>query len=101
MIDLTTGVFSCYGSHLSVFAMQEGRQNANRGKRVNKNTGEVLYDAKLRPGFYFRNFIHRRDYETNLFEIRVPGFEAHCPNYTCQPEVLNGAVSECVWKNRK
>ncbi len=89
MIDLTTGVFSCYGSHLSVFAMQEGRQNANRGKRVNKNTGEVLYDAKLRPGFYFRNFIHRRDYETNLFEIRVPGFEAHCPNYTCQPEVLN------------
>ena len=36
MIDLTTGVFSCYGSHLSVFAMQEGRQNANRGKRVNK-----------------------------------------------------------------
>ena len=65
MIDLTTGVFSCYGSHLSVFAMQEGRQNANRGKRVNKNTGEVLYDAKLRPGFYFRNFTYTTDVHGN------------------------------------
>lgn len=33
MIDLTTGVFSCFGSHLSVFAMKEGQTNANRGKR--------------------------------------------------------------------
>lgn len=88
MIDLTTGVFSCFGSHLSVFAMQEGRQNANRGKRVDKNTGRVIYDAHLKPGFYFRNFIHRRDYETNLFEILPQGFVEHCPDYICQPEKL-------------
>ena len=81
MIDLTTGVFSCFGSHLSVFAMQEGRQNANRGKRVDKNTGRVIYDAHLKPGFYFRNFIHRRDYETNLFEILPQGFVEHYPDY--------------------
>ena len=89
MIDLTTSVFSCFGSHLSVFAMQEGRQNANRGKSVDKNTGCILHDTGLKPGFYFRNFIHRRDYETNLFDIVVPGFEAHCPNYVCLSEKLD------------
>ena len=61
MIDLSTGGFSCFGSHLSVFAMQEGAENANRGKRVEKNTGRILSDVGLKPGFYFRNFIHRRD----------------------------------------
>lgn len=88
MIDLSNAVFSCYGSHLSVFAMHEGAANANRGKRVEKNTGRILYDAKLKPGFYFRNFVHRRDYETNLFEIRVEGFEEKCPRYLCTPERL-------------
>ena len=88
MIDLTTGVFSCFGSHLSVFAMKEGQTNANRGKKIEKDTGRVLYDAGLKPGFYFRNFIHRRDYETNLFEIRIPGFEDRCPDYICLPERL-------------
>ena len=88
MIDLTTGVFSCFGSHLSVFAMREGAENANRGKRVEKNTGRILHDAGLKPGFYFRNFIHRRDYETNLFAIRLPGYAERCPRYRCVPERL-------------
>ena len=69
MIDLSTGVFSCFGSHLSVFAMHRGAQNANRGKKVEKNTGRVLYDAGLTPGLYIRNFIHRRNYEMNLFRL--------------------------------
>ena len=88
MIDLSNAVFSCFGSHLAVFAMHEGEANANRGKRVEKNTGRILYDANLQPGFYFRNFIHRRDYETNLFMLRVPGMEGRCPRYTCMPEKL-------------
>ena len=79
MIDLSTGVFSCFGSHLSVFAMHKGAQNANRGKKVEKNTGRVLYDAGLTPGLYIRNFIHRRNYETNLFKLEIPGFETECP----------------------
>ena len=89
MIDLSTGVFSCFGSHLSVFAMHRGAQNANRGKKVEKNTGRVLYDAGLTPGIYIRNFIHRRDYETNLFKLCIPGFENECPAYTCMPEKLD------------
>ena len=80
MIDLSTGVFSCFGSHLSVFAMHRGAQNANRGKKVEKNTGRVLYDAGLTPGLYIRNFIHRRNYEMNLFKLEIPGFETECPN---------------------
>ena len=89
MIDLSTGVFSCFGSHLSVFAMHRGAQNANRGKKVEKNTGRVLYDAGLTPGLYIRNFIHRRNYEMNLFKLEIPGFEEECPKYTCMPEKLD------------
>ena len=89
MIDLSAGVFSCFGSHLSVFAMHENAQNANRGKTVDKNTGRVLSDVGLTPGFYFRNFIHRRDYETNLFAIETPLCENRCPRYTCTPEMLD------------
>lgn len=88
MIDLSNAVFSCFGSHLAVFAMHEGEVNANRGKRVEKNTGRILYDANLQPGFYFRNFIHRRDYEKNLFMLRVPGMAGRCPRYVCMPEKL-------------
>ena len=94
MIDLSTGVFSCFGSHLSVFAMHEGAENANRGRRVEKNTGRILSDVGLKPGFYFRNFIHRRDYETNLFAIRLSGYEARCPRYRCLPEQLECLEAE-------
>lgn len=99
MINLSTGVFSCFGSHLSVFAMHRGEQNANRGKRVEKNTGAILYDAGLTPGLYIRNFIHRRDYEMNLFKLDIPGFETECPAYTCLPEKLDvhGAGVEMVF----
>lgn len=101
MINLSTGVFSCFGSHLSVFAMHKGEQNANRGKRIEKNTGEILYDAGLTPGLYIRNFIHRRDYEMNLFKLEMPGFETECPAYTCMPEKLDvhGAGVEMVYAN--
>lgn len=101
MIDLSNAVFSCFGSHLAVFAMHEGEANANRGKRVEKNTGRILYDARLQPGFYFRNFVHRRDYETNLFGVRVKGMENRCPRYTCMPEklTLTDAPVEMVYAN--
>lgn len=91
MIDLSNAVFSCFGSHLSVFAMHDSGANANRGKRVEKNTGRILYDAGLTPGFYFRNFVHRRDYETNLFKISLPAYAGRCPEYTCLPEKLTAA----------
>ena len=89
MINLSTGVFSCFGSHLSVFAMHKGEQNANRGKLIEKNTGRILYDAGLTPGLYIRNFIHRRNYEINLFKLEIPGFDTECPGYTCLPEKLD------------
>lgn len=90
MIDLSTAVFTCRGSHLSVFAMHPGAYNGNRGKKVNKDTGRVTYDANLKPGIYFRNFSHCKEYDNNLFYLHTEGEEeGRCPAYCCKPHILD------------
>lgn len=99
MIDLSTAVFTCRGSHLSVFAIHENSKNGNRGKKVNKDTGRIIYDADLSPGIYFRNFSHCKEYDNNLFRLHVEGEEEKiCPMYDCEPQMLdisNGQTQLC------